>query len=922
MRRRRSTVVLCALVAAGCGSRQPPGVLPAQSSFRLILGTKDTGPADWSGSVEAIGGRVASLAPWRFDKDDRLDAQAGTWKCATRRASVHDPRDWYVGALHVVPQDLAKPVGAMVPNGLHVTLESAEEVRVSTAQGAFRFRPADVRFGEPLTVLDGRAQVERVPAALNLTAGDGMQNDYPALAVDRDSNAWIAWVGYQAEKEKLFVSRADGAHKQVVAEGDFFRPSLVAGPNDRLYLAVSVRDGDTYKIGVATREGSAWGRLEIVSSGGPDLGPRAVVDGSRRLWVVWQGYRDGRSRILARVYNGVMWDGEIIVSENTRNAWEPAAAVDAKGRVHIAWDAYDQGHYDIFYRLYDGEKPGAVRRITTSPRMEAHASVACDKSGRAWIAWDEAGANWGKDTGFLIKQNAGEALYERRRIRAVLVAETGLLAPQMPEDFLEQPQLAADRNGNVWALARRRYVKLHAVYSPSLQRDRLQPYSFWDFVVVRLDGSNTLRPAPLPYSFGRNDQRAAIAAAPAGRLAVAWSGDGRSFAKPYPFVKSEIYSADIPGLAYGEPQLATWTEAPGKTAPVHPAETAQVARVRAERLGPAKNLRILRGDMHRHTDLSFDGDIDGSLWDFYRYALDAADFDYAAVTEHNAGDDVEYFWWLIQKSNDLFHYPGRFTPLYGYERSLRFPNGHRNLIWSRRGVRTLARSAAEEKGAEGAARLYEYLRRTGGIAMSHTSATLMGTDWRDNDPDLEPLVEIYQGDRTSYEYEGAPRAATAREPYSQPGGFQPEGFVWNAWAKGFKLGVQASSDHASTHVSYAVLLAEDLTREAILRAIRARHAYAATDNIVLDVRCGDRMQGDAFSLPGRPRLEVRIEGTAPVDKVEIVRNNKFVFAAKPGKASVQLTWEDAQPPGGERYYYVRVEQRDGQMAWSSPMWIR
>ena len=41
----------------------------------------------------------------------------------------------------------------------------------------------------------------------------------------------------------------------------------------------------------------------------------------------------------------------------------------------------------------------------------------------------------------------------------------------------------------------------------------------------------------------------------------------------------------------------------------------------------------------------------------------------------------------------------------------------------------------------------------------------MGTDWRDNDPAVEPIVEIYQGDRMSYEHEGAPRAGY--DPKSQ-----------------------------------------------------------------------------------------------------------------------------------------------------------
>ena len=59
---------------------------------------------------------------------------------------------------------------------------------------------------------------------------------------------------------------------------------------------------------------------------------------------------------------------------------------------------------------------------------------------------------------------------------------------------------------------------------------------------------------------------------------------------------------------------------------------------------------------------------------------------------------------------------------------------------------------AIDKGLAEKAHLMEQL----GVA---TTATQMGTDWRDNDKELEPLVELYQGDRVSAEYEGAPRAA-------------------------------------------------------------------------------------------------------------------------------------------------------------------
>ncbi len=43
------------------------------------------------------------------------------------------------------------------------------------------------------------------------------------------------------------------------------------------------------------------------------------------------------------------------------------------------------------------------------------------------------------------------------------------------------------------------------------------------------------------------------------------------------------------------------------------------------------------------------------------------------------------------------------------------------------------------------------------------------------------------------------------------------------------------------------MLAEDNTRQAIIDAFKKRHSYAATDNILLDVRSGDHLMGDVFT---------------------------------------------------------------------------
>src|SRR5205823_5472380 len=179
--------------------------------------------------------------------------------------------------------------------------------------------------------------------------------------------------------------------------------------------------------------------------------------------------------------------------------------------------------------------------------------------------------------------------------------------------------------------------------------------------------------------------------------------------------------------------------------------------------------------------------------------------------DHDNGFGHEYMWWLIQKTTDLYQHPPRFVAAQTYERSVLYPNGHRNVMFPRRGIRPLPRTIVKgtpKKGSPDTHLLYDYLKHFGGICASHTSATDMGTDWRDNDPVVEPIVEIYQGHRHNYEHPGAPRSPTAK---TQIGGFEPAGFIWNALEKGYRFGFQSSSDHISTHLSYAVVLTDDVS---------------------------------------------------------------------------------------------------------------
>ncbi len=336
------------------------------------------------------------------------------------------------------------------------------------------------------------------------------------------------------------------------------------------------------------------------------------------------------------------------------------------------------------------------------------------------------------------------------------------------------------------------------------------------------DGKEWTKPEMLSNSDGILDNRPAIVPhGPSGALAI-YSSDWRLrgainvvAAGRLP-LKTDLYAALLHATGPMVPmQLSAAVAGTRTVEPVHPREREDIQQLRDLRVeNNGKTYILARGEFHRHTEYTAHRDGDASLEDMWRYAQDAADMDWLGNGDHDNGFGHQYSWWIIQKTMDIYHNPPYFIAPYTYERSVEWPNGHRNVIFTQRGIRTLPRGdlrGDEKSGSPDTKMLYAYLHHFGGMCASHTSATNMGTDWRDNDPEVEPVVEIYQGDRNNYECEGAPRGLTAQQMAAKTNGVEPlhsQGFIWNALAKGYRLGFESSSDHVSTHTSYAVLLVE------------------------------------------------------------------------------------------------------------------
>jgi hypothetical protein len=818
------------------------------------------------------------------------------------------------------------PAAAYGPDGtlwvVYISYHLKDEGR-RVEQGSLKEQPRSFRslntpeFGDQLFVRYRRKGKWSAPLALT-----GQREDLVrcALAVEGDGTAWVVYSANRKGRYDLYARPVGMKH----AKKGSADPA--PGPEQRLTTRDAV-----------------------------NLGPVACTDQEGNVRVVYQTWRPGSARTgqaLLALFTCRKGEWQSGLSGTLRlpfyaiggkgNCWHPAVTA-GPGEVATAFDTFADGDYDIRLHLQEARMATNVE-VVTSSRFEARPSACYDSKGRLWLAYEEGPQRWGGDFGAL-DDSGGNPLYNERSVRVVCLDGGKLFRPaaELPTSKnpaphgtdqgpawpryehaprYSNPRLGLDGKGRLWLTYRQKFGARYSTH----------PGSYWLTFARRLDGDRWSEPIEVHHSDGLLDHRPVLLPHAAGGLLILHNSDGR-YTTPDK-LQNRIFQSyvDLPGAPV-EPKLVPHTA--GKKDPklvkLHQEHAAAVKRLREYRIeARGKKYQLRRGEFHRHTEMSWDGGSDGSMEDMFRYAIDVAALDWIGNGDHDNGAGREYSWWLTQKLTDAYTVPGHFQGMFCYERSVSYPHGHRNCIFARRGVRTLPRLAQSDPKkrvagihADDTKMLYRYLKELGGICSVHTSATSMGTDWRDNDLEVEPVVEIYQGDRMSYEREGAPRAGYPAKSGKKPiniAGWYPRGFVNNALDRGYRLGFQSSSDHWSTHISYAVVLAEKPDRAGILDGLRRRHCYGATDDIVLDVRSGPHVMGDAFKAAAAPALEVRVHGTADLAAVEVLRDSEVVATLKASGRECKGRWTDPKP-GARHYYYVRVRQKDGQLAWSSPLWV-
>jgi hypothetical protein len=296
------------------------------------------------------------------------------------------------------------------------------------------------------------------------------------------------------------------------------------------------------------------------------------------------------------------------------------------------------------------------------------------------------------------------------------------------------------------------------------------------------------------------------------------------------------------------------------------------------------DLNIYFGDLHNHSDVGYG---QGSLRRAYEIARNHLDF--FAFTPHAHWHDIKHFagniedkwingfhitrarWPEVLAMAREFDAPGKFTTIAGYEWHSTSLGDYHVLFPD---------LDAELYTPDDLKDLQRFAARRGCIMVPHHPSLRQGhrgANFEHRDSRVSPLLEIY----SEWGNSESDRGPFPFIRHTESGRWTRNTLQY-ALAHGYRFGVIASTDD---HLGYpggwgeglAAVLAPELSRPAILKALFDRRTYAVTgDRIALRFALNGNIMGRELPYSRERRVAVSVTGWDQLDRVEVLKNNRVI----------------------------------------------
>lgn len=335
-----------------------------------------------------------------------------------------------------------------------------------------------------------------------------------------------------------------------------------------------------------------------------------------------------------------------------------------------------------------------------------------------------------------------------------------------------------------------------------------------------------------------------------------------------------------------------------------------------------------------------------------RYFRDdrALNFFSTSSFEHSDETSAEE-WKLISQSIAEFNEDDRFVSFLGFQwNGDPLKEGIRQLIYSKDSKPILRKQDAKNNS------LKKIYKMSSPKELVSIPCFTMGKgsefDFKNHQAEFEPVVEIYNawGSSEGKENNLRPISTAGKSGVK----LAQEGSIVEALKDNCRFGFVAGglddrgvyadfydSEQEQYSPGLTAIIANTHSRQSLIEALYARSCYATTGaRILLGFHIAGISMGQEVSTQAKPGLVVNrhisvyTAGTTWIQKVELFRNGSLLktFTCENQTKVFEFTYDDMedlksiylQSPDKKTqfvFYYLRVLQEDGHIAWSSPIWI-